>query len=120
MPKITKVAHEKKNKQTTPNETCPGTGSPNGERFHRDSKAGQPEEKFKKSQSYNTAMCATFDRVGFGNAETLQLLTTRTLLQMGFYGSLRGRWDAMQSDELLSISIQVALKHLFFLFFSVP
>ena len=90
MPKIAKVAHETKEgnhpKQDLPRYRVSKQGD-----FNRDCKAGQPEEKFKKSQSYNTAMCVTFDHAGFSNAETLQLLTTRTFLQMDFYCSLQGR-----------------------------
>lgn len=54
----------------------------------RGNKASQPKKKFKEFHSDNTAMYTTFDLASFSNAEMLQLLTTRTLLETDFYCSL--------------------------------
>lgn len=93
------------NKTSKPHQRRPAQvqGLQMGKHFNRDGKAGQPEEKFKKSHNYHTATCTTFDCASFSNAETLQLLTTRTFLQMDFYCTLWGRQDAIRWAAVQSV-----------------
>lgn len=76
-------------------------------RLNGDCKAGQPEEKFKKSHSCNKSTCAMFHHVGFSNTETLLLSTKRTSLQMDFYCLLQENMGCNRVS-CCSISIEVA------------